>query len=387
MQSLKKNSKTKKAIIEVGFSWIFILIAGVVILSLFTYIGIKQGGFFKDKATANLLTDLNAIFVGAQVSKNTAALFEIPKTKLGFGSSSYNIEGKAHPVQGRLIYGPEEMETDTLITWSKPWSLGFRISNFLFVTSPYIKYYIVYSSAKQALAEEIYEDLPTQLSKEMISLSGTDKIENQNYDRIVVLVLGAVDENTYSGYNLLSTKYNENDFDDYDDDEVTFIYLFDDDWVTETILTGTIAFKDRNQDLVEFPAGIYTQGFYDISALYAAFISGNQEIWQGVMDRSYIKARDVLVIYYLRALELASDPNNALCSATYSFATGTDGYFSNMEDHLNWPSGRVCPGDPSDSPAGSVIISSTCNANLRVDIYMFDYINTLLDRSSCPLIY
>jgi len=364
----------KRGVIEVGFSWIFILIAGAVILGLFAYIGYSQESFFSGLIKANLLNDLNAIFIGATVSKNTAALFEIPNSRLGFDCDSYGIDGITHPLQGHFVFGPEELETDELITWSKPWGLGFRVTNFLYISSPYVKYYVVYKSSESSLANEIYNDLPSQLKKELLEINGAESIENQNYDRIVVLVVG---EDNYQG-DLPSTLYKKSEFSNYGKEEVIFVYLiketggsFD---LTDTTLTGRIMFKDRDLKKMSYDDGgygPYEQTIYDLSSVYAAFISGNQEVWQCMMQKAFFKARHVTKIYDERTEKLSLNSPYAVCQSYYSLALdNTDGYFKKMSDNLD------------DPGTGNIDVPG-----LKSDILEFDQLNTNLERASCPLIY
>jgi len=380
----KRNKlfKRRKAVIEVGFSWIFILIAGVVILGLFTYITVKQGNFFKTVINANLLTDLNAIFIGAQVSKNTAAQFNIPETTLTFDCQSYGIEQGLgndinHDLLGRFIFAPDRLKTSELITWSKPWSLGFRITNFLYITSPYIKYYIVYNPSDiddAPFALDIYNDLPTQIQKELVPIGGAAMIENQNYDKVIVLVLGS----QYEGTDLPSSVYKESDFSKYDDDDVIFVhaiptvsgeyYLSD-----EVTVSVDIVYKDKNQDIQdfsEFNAGVTKQGIYDLAALYGAFISGNQHVFQCMMDKAYIKARDVVEIYEERTNNLNQNYPYAVCQGHYGTYALPE--FADMSSNLWYQNGNVV----------TVRISNIAN-NIR----NFDLYNKNLERASCPLLY
>ncbi|MCB9358626.1 hypothetical protein H6503_01720 [Candidatus Woesearchaeota archaeon] len=369
-ESRREIFHSKLGIIEVGFSWIFILIAGVVILGLFIYISSDQASFFRDLINANLLKDLNAIFVGATVSKDTAALFEIPKTELVFDCDSYGIGGVTHPLTGHIVYAPPLLKTNELITWTKPWSLGFRVTNFLYITSPFIKYYVIYDSSHASLAAEVYDDLPDQLTKEMIAIGNADGsyIKNQGYDRIHVLVLAG---STYRSSNLPSSLYNPNDFKGYGNDEIKFIMLYDETKIADTILKGEIVIKNKKQEQQDFNEDFggeprLSQRFYDFSSLYAAFISGNHNVWQCMTDKSYSRARDVASIYKSRTQSLNSNILFPVCNGLY---TSADNQFTIMKQNL---------GD------SGVIIKIN---EIESDIILFHNINNNLERASCPLLY
>ncbi|MFT4304318.1 MAG: hypothetical protein ACMXYG_07160 [Candidatus Woesearchaeota archaeon] len=360
----------KKAIIEVGFAWIFILIAGVAILGLFVYITNNQAGFFKNLITANLLKDLNAIFVGATVSKDTAAIFSVPETRLTFACDSYGIDGITHPLAGRIIFAPPFLKTNELITWTKPWSLGFRITNFLFITSPYVKYYVLHDSQHANIANKIFDNLPDHLEKEIIPLASTDPdkyIKNQGYDRIHVLVV-----TNYYNPPISNNIYDPNDFRGYADNEIVFIYLVNAEDITETILRGSILFKDKNQVLKYFlpdsPNPPLMQDTYDVSSVYAAFISGNQDVWQCMMVRAYFKARDVVRIYERR--------NQLLSLSMTAFPNCVNHYNNLIADEFTLMVNNL--GEGAASPELHL---------LKNNIVQFNYFNNNLERLSCPLLY
>ena len=335
----------KKAVIEVGFSWIFILIAGGVILGLFSYIAVQQGSFFKTLISANLLTDLDAIFVGAQVSRNTAAVFEIPQTRMQFSCTSYSIDGLANPLTGRFVFAPQQLHTNELLTWSKSWSLGFRITNFLYITSPYIKYYVVYTEDMESLAQDIYNDLPARLAKEKIMVDNSfhplqgEEIINQNYDRIHVMVLqrASVDP----GYNTEPTQvsqslYDSSKFRSYRKDEIQFIHVrsYTDSLRAGRTDTFDIAFTNKEQAGYEFPGGDgprYWQTVYDISAVYGAFISGNPDVFQCTMERAFAKAGDVVQVYDTRR-SLLSGPNCHYSQSAPAFTSMVETLHDNRID-------------------------------------------------------
>lgn len=356
--------KSRKGIIEVSFSWIFILLAGTVILGLFVYIGFNQGNFFKTLINADMLKDLNAIFVAAQVSKNTAAIFSIPSTDLSFSCNSYGIEGVSHSLSGQFVFAPDRLDTDKIISWSKPWSLGFRITNFLYLTSPYIKYYIGYrpSNSKSAeLAHEIYDDFPKHLTKELLPLDASVTIENQNYEKIIILLLDIHPDDTIN-----TIIYDSDNFKNYQRDEIIFVYA--DELDTQTIegsLMVSLYFKDKYNDLIGPPkiGSTYAKmKIYDVSSLYGAFISGNYEQTLCMLGRAFERAEDVVEVYNYRTYKF----QNTICLYYYDSAREE---FSKMLNNLRPADGNVKTTD------------------LKFNIIQLIGLNELLETYSCPLIY
>jgi hypothetical protein len=356
MNNKKRNNirNSKRAVIEVSFSWIFILIAGVVILGLFVYVGFNQGNFFKTLINADMLKDLNAIFIAAQVSKNTAAIFSIPRSDLGFDCNSYSIEGVSHSLAGQFVFAPKKLRTDRIISWSKPWSLGFRITNFLYLTSPYIKYYIGYEpsdTAMTAMAQKIYDDFPRHVNVDLFPLDNSFVLENQNFDNVVILLL-----NKNENYDLPSSIYDKSEFKKYKKDELIFLHARSPDTSTiEGSLIVDLIFKDKDFTKIGTEMTVY-----DISSLYGAFISGNYETTRCVLSNAFGKATDVAYVYNYRIENL----NNLICSVHYSIASSE---FSKMINNL-------------DSSKINVV-------ELKSNIVSLISINNMLETYSCPLIY
>ena len=351
---------SKRGIIEVGFAWIFILIAGAVILGLFSYIAMNQSDFFMDMLQTKMLTDLNTIFVGSQVSKDTAGEFDIPKTKLSFDCDSYSIGRSNFPLGDRFIFAPPEIESAKLIAWSKKWSLGFRVTNFLYITNPFIKYYIVYDEDdpdNEKIVDYILEDLPSQIEVVAFSedsLDPNDMIINENYDRIHVLLIGE-----YHTSQLAEIKYDPDNFKNYDDDEIIFIVadkaeFFGD--VKDSLFYANVTFKNKQQQNITPRIQIM-----DLSALHAAFLSGNEELFTCKFEKAMEKAIFVTKLYRKRVMEL----------------TGTACEF---ELYINAPTTlekMISDLDTKPLPWDQIL----------GDVRALENQNDVLEQKTCPLIY
>jgi hypothetical protein len=162
--------------------------------------------------------------------------------------------------------------------------------------------------------------------------------------------------------------YDPDDFKNYDDNDVIFIYLIDDtvNMITTSTMKANLAFLDREQEkqnFMDFGTPVYEQGFYDQSSLYAAFISGNNEVWQCMMSNAYRQAADVVKIYEIRTKALDSDMGFSLCS----------GYSASLSQY----------NELYDNLVGNPIRIHDIKGN----IIAFDTYNIHLERSSCPLLY
>ncbi len=162
---------SKKAQVEVQFNWIYVLIAGAVILAFFgslvLYIKDKTGGDRELEA----LNALKFIFTGAGVSEKTKNFIEIPEMELAFaceeGASLFSRKGGERlPTKVPFpVFSPSELKSKQLAAWSLPYKFPFKITDILMLSSAKnaggIKYYIV---GESPVLEELKKNLEAPAS-------------------------------------------------------------------------------------------------------------------------------------------------------------------------------------------------------------------------------
>jgi len=145
----KMRKTSKKGQLEIGFNWIYVLIAGTVILMFFVGIVIRQATVSEEKLSGTVLREIEGIFTGASLSQETVYPIDLPRVNLEFtcdeltGYSDYSIKGGTRAeTSWQPIFAPEELETQRLLTWTLGWDFPFPVINYLFISSPDVKYYI-----------------------------------------------------------------------------------------------------------------------------------------------------------------------------------------------------------------------------------------------------
>jgi len=134
----------KKAQIQITFNWIYILIAGALILLFFVGIVAKQKVASEEKLSAEVIQILGSIFTAAEVSEKT----KIPIDTSGLadyplyfdckdGVTEFGIKGKSANKKNNIdpIFAPTEIKTTKLLLWSLPYKLPYKIMDFLFISS------------------------------------------------------------------------------------------------------------------------------------------------------------------------------------------------------------------------------------------------------------
>lgn len=158
---------------EVQLHWIFVMIAGALILSFFFLMASKQRSLSQTKLEATLSSDVESVLVGAMVSKGVAqSLPSIPQG-LSFECSSgcdcrISIGRASVPFDNKVIFSPFLLEDRPSVVWSVDWKFPYRVANFLYLTNPDFKYYFVYddSQLSASLHERLVRNIPPPIMAE-----------------------------------------------------------------------------------------------------------------------------------------------------------------------------------------------------------------------------
>lgn len=159
---------TRRGQVEVQFNWIFVLIVGVIILSFFIVLAMRQKEASEQNINIGFFVNFEKAVSGVSAVEGKTLLFEIPAMDLRYdctsacdcaayaGLSRAKTQSKLFRFDERIIFSPNRIKGNNLLTWSKDWSYPFRITNFLLMTSPEVKYLIEDSS----LGRQLFKDLP-----------------------------------------------------------------------------------------------------------------------------------------------------------------------------------------------------------------------------------
>ena len=156
-----------KGQVEVQFNWIFILIVGAIILSFFVVIAMRQKQASEASINVGFFISFEKALSGISAAQGKTLLFEVPSMELNyectqgcdcaaFAGTSRARASASFNMKDKIIFSPNKLRGNNLLTMSKDWSYPFRITNFLFITSPEVKYLI--EDTKQG--EALYDSLP-----------------------------------------------------------------------------------------------------------------------------------------------------------------------------------------------------------------------------------
>lgn len=158
----------KRAQLAVPFHWIFVLIAGAIILIFFLSLVTKQKSVADAELAITVKNKLDNILSSSLQGDRTVHVTQIPELELSFmcdgDLSSFTVLEESRDTPYQPIFAPENLYTDTLIIWSEDFSAGFKVSNLMLVGSPSVSYYVVSTNSNPLFQNTLMTQIPDQFS-------------------------------------------------------------------------------------------------------------------------------------------------------------------------------------------------------------------------------
>ncbi|MFC1742274.1 hypothetical protein ACFL3V_07100 [Nanoarchaeota archaeon] len=343
--------RSKKAQVETQLNWIFILIVGAVILAFFAFIVIKQRAAAEAKFSGKIAQQLNTIFTGAKVASGTVQEIPTPEVSIRFDCNDYYIGPTSQRMGNRVVFAPEFVEGKKIITWTRDWNVPFKISSFLYVTAPTVRYIVIGEEADEPKANALYDALPDKLNKDIFSLNDYEmnNIVNED-DKYVRFIL--VDISTLN----IPTAF----------DDVSVTGLEVDTSLDPLYSAKSVKFLARAASAPRtFNTGA-THYYTEEEVMYGAIFSDNSDEYECIMRRAYERFNIVARVYKEKLDALASAFDGSNC----------EGFYENNQDIAELiGSTNQYPGEQQSYDAIVSTKAGLKDSNTRLQLY------------SCPLIY
>lgn len=286
----------KKGQLSIQFNWIFIFLVGVGILAFFLLFIRNQTRQADEEATLDIINNLETIIKSAENSEGTLKFITMPQNSnlelVCDGNSSFFKLGRKQikEMPYDIIFSLNNLEGEKIITWTQGWDLPFRIGMFQYLTTPNILYVVVNSSNSGSLPRELFQALPSNISKKFVK-DGVD-LRNQGYKHYRIIYFnkrGTVNapEGASSDYLILHVRYGLDSYGEVDYSDGTSIW-----YVKKELLFGAIF--SQNGD------------FYTCTVIKA-------------MER----LKSLMKLHQARAQELKEEVNQTVCRTALEYASQT----------------------------------------------------------------
>ncbi len=274
---------SRKAQIEVTVNWIYILIAGAVILLFFVSIIVQQKAKSERELSEEVLQLLQSIFSGAAVSEKTKNSLEasgLNEFTLYFSCTGdvgeYGIKGTTARVQDRIIpvFAPLEIQAPKLSLWSLPYLLPYKVADFLLLTSDNIKYVLVGDDPfiDEFLNESKFKS-EIRFRINAVQASNLNQVDpGENFHIRIVDFIGAVEDSQPVPAGLQQSA----------DEKVSAVQFVSSNSVNYYIKEGALWKKQSAH-----PIPIISFGGEQDAAKYAAIFAGNGKEYQCNMRKAF----------------------------------------------------------------------------------------------------
>jgi hypothetical protein len=211
------------------FNWIFIIVAGAIILTFFISFTLKFKSLQEEKLSMELLINLDrALFNLQSSSYNTFDIVEIPKN-VELTCNNFKI-GNRNYQNDKLIFSPKNLK-DKLYIWYKPFNFPFKINNFYYLISPDDRFYLIYNpnddKAKDFI-DSLIDDLPDKFKNNVKSFSSRVK-DGKNIFINTNSGITQKDVKIILNQDKISLNYNNRNYDDVEK-ELVYGIIFSDDF-------------------------------------------------------------------------------------------------------------------------------------------------------------
>lgn len=143
----------------IQFNWIFVLVAGILILSLFISFGMKYIGFSEQRDNAKI-----SILINNQLDPlSTSSLYTeldpqgMDFINVNFYCEDFSVNDYKVSMRDKLIFAPDNITSDKLLIWIDEWKMPYKVSNFIFISSSKMKYYFV---GNKELSKKLIDYMP-----------------------------------------------------------------------------------------------------------------------------------------------------------------------------------------------------------------------------------
>ena len=290
----------KSGQVQLTFSWIYIMLAGAIILLFFVGLVFKQQAAAEESLAFDVVQVMDSIFTGAQVSEKTKNFIDVSGLAdytLSFtcedGLSEFGIKGQSSPVQNVVdpIFSLQEIKTTLLILWSLPYKLPFKVIDFMFVTSINTKYFILGDG--NGFSEEFYNS--TQDFNRVLVSDPAEINPEKNFQVRIIDLDGVYVQSGQPIPEKLSS---------LDDNKVTAISFTASNMVNYFQKEGKF-WKQTNLN----PVQIISLSGERNAAKYAAIFAANDKVYKCNMNKAFLRLKYLIEIYEEKAKEIESHYN------------------------------------------------------------------------------
>ncbi len=180
--------KGNKGQVEISFNWIFVLVAGGLLLMFFIMFIVNQQDASEEELGRKVITRLDTIFTIIQQTPDSVQSFERINTELIFsceeGVQSYRARRSSAAIfiDDRIVFSPNEIGVSSLIAWTKSFRGPYPVTPVLYLSDEKTQYVFV---NENNLVAGLFNQMPAQFSKILVQEHAV--IRDDDYRRYIII--------------------------------------------------------------------------------------------------------------------------------------------------------------------------------------------------------
>jgi hypothetical protein len=180
----------KKGAVEVQFNWIFVLIAGALVLMLITGFVFRWMRSAGSEVSAESLRNIETLITATGTVEGETRLIDIPRVSMGYDCMRLSFgDASIGSVQTGNLFAPRLIRGDRLIIWTKGLFLPFYSGNAVFIAPDAARYIVVANATTKTLNKSLAEGL-SNLNVHFTDSAGYLMLADENNYHAVVVFLG-----------------------------------------------------------------------------------------------------------------------------------------------------------------------------------------------------
>jgi len=303
---------TKKSQIEISFNWIFVLIAGAVILFFFIKIINSELDLGLRVSTSKAVSNMNVLMSTLQQSPDSISVQQRVSYEINFKCDieghTFKIKDSGSNLPNQAIFAPETIGDSRLITWIRTFKVPYDLTSTLYFTDEKTRYVFLNDSDNDKKVKYYYDLFPENISKEYITLTEFQNKGDQGHRQYILIINQEASDTNFGFEDIrLAKKIKYVIAVNYTNKKINF-YKFQD----RAYLTNPVS-KD----------------YFTDESIIGAMISGNPELYECAMNKILEQIRITADINEERIKSIANAyPLTHSCQNFYSIISQT--YFSDL---------------------------------------------------------
>jgi hypothetical protein len=267
------------------FNWIFVVVAGAIILVFFLGFGVQYVGLQKTRENVEASKGIDQIINGLKEQEQFKSIELHNDFTFEFKCDSFVINKDTRSTQylnGKIIFTQNTSNINTVYAWTKEFKKVYRIDNLVYLADSRRHFYFILDDNVDYV-NNLYSGIPSTF----------DNIEEIKYDDLVI-------GNTIKGIN----------------NEFIFFGSPSQDKIDELKDKGTIIIIDPLTKMIIFDDGQDFIGIIDDSLIYGAIFSGSSSSYKCSYDSLVKKFNTINNIYQKKAQNTQNCCSNGFCDYT-----------------------------------------------------------------------